>query len=44
MKITEGVCKYAAGRGTAEEEALKTGMERKSHEFSGNCRELYAKT
>ena len=43
MKITEDVRKYAAEQGIAEEEALKKGMEEKSHEFMEKGSELYAK-
>ena len=43
MKITEDVWKYAAEQGIAEEEALKKGMEEKSHEFTEKGSELYAK-
>jgi phosphomethylpyrimidine synthase len=38
MKTTEDVRKY-----TAEEEALKKGMEEKSREFTEKGSELYAK-
>ncbi|MEY2409359.1 MAG: phosphomethylpyrimidine synthase [Verrucomicrobiota bacterium] len=41
MKITEDVRKYAAEQGIAEEEALKKGMEEKSHEFTEKGGELY---
>ena len=43
MKITEDVRKYAAEQGTAEEDALKKGMEQKSREFVDKGSELYAK-
>src|SRR5215208_5233338 len=43
MKITEGVRRYAAEQGLAEEEALKKGMEEKSREFAEKGSELYAK-
>ena len=43
MKIAADVSKYAAERGSAEEEALKRGMEEKSREFTEKCSELYAK-
>jgi hypothetical protein len=43
VKITEDVRKYAAEQGIAEGEALKKGMEEKSHEFTAKGSELYAK-
>ena len=43
MKITEDVRKYAAEPGSAEEEALKRGMEEKSIEFVEKGAEVYAK-
>jgi phosphomethylpyrimidine synthase len=43
MKITEDVCKYAAEQAIAEEEALKKGVEEKSHEFTEKGCELYAR-
>ena len=43
MNTTENVRKYAAEQGTAEEEALKKGMEAKSKEFVGKGAEVYAK-
>ena len=43
MKTTEGVRKYAAEQGIAEEEALKRGMEEKSKEFVEKGAEVYAK-
>ena len=43
MKITEDVRKYAAEQATAEEDALKKGMEEKSREYSEKGNELYAK-
>jgi len=43
VKITDGVRKYAAEQGIAEEEALKKGMEEKSREFSQKGSKLYAK-
>jgi phosphomethylpyrimidine synthase len=42
MRITEDVRKYAAAQGSAEEEALKKGMEEKSKEFTEKGSELYA--
>jgi len=42
MKITEGVRKYTAGQGVAEEEALKRGLEEKSKEVVGKGAEVYA--
>lgn len=43
MKIPEDVRKYAAEQGLVEEQALKSGMEKKAKEFSEQGRELYAK-
>ena len=43
MKIREDVWKYAAEQGIVEEEALKKGMEEKSHEFQEKGAELYSK-
>ena len=43
MKITEDVWKYAAEKGSAEEEALKKGMEEKSREFSEKGNEIYSR-
>jgi phosphomethylpyrimidine synthase len=43
MKITEDVRKYAAEQGIAEAEALESGMQEKSKEFSEAGAELYAK-
>jgi phosphomethylpyrimidine synthase len=40
---TEDVRKYAAEQGSAEEEALKKGMEEESREFTEKGSELYAK-
>ena len=42
MKIAEAVRKYAAQQGSAEEEALKKGMEEESREFTEKGSELYA--
>jgi len=42
MKITDGVRKYAAEQGIAEEEASEKGMEEKSREFTEKGCELYA--
>ena len=43
MTITEVARKYAIEQGIVEEEALKTGMEEKSREFTEKGSELYAK-
>jgi phosphomethylpyrimidine synthase len=43
MKTSESVRNCAAAQGIAEEEALKTGMEEKSREFTEKGSELYAK-
>jgi len=43
VKFAEVVCKYTAEQSIAEEEALKKGMEEKSHEFTERGSELYAK-
>ena len=43
VNITEGVRKYAAEQGVAEEEALQKGLEEKSREFTEKGSELYAK-
>ena len=43
MKITEDVRKYAAEQGVSEEEALKKGLESKSHEFVEKGAELYSR-
>lgn len=42
MKITEDVRKYAAEQGSAEEEALKKGLEAKSKEFVEKGAEAHA--
>jgi phosphomethylpyrimidine synthase len=44
MKITEDVRKYAAQHGLSDEDALKAGMEQKSHEFVSAGAEVYGKT
>jgi phosphomethylpyrimidine synthase len=41
MKTTEDVSKYAAAQGIAEEEALQSGMDQKSREFSEGGAEIY---
>ncbi len=43
MKVTKDVRKYALKLGTAEEEALKKGMEEKSREFAEKGNEIRAK-
>ena len=43
MKITEDVRKYAAEQGMSDEQALQSGMERKSRDFADGGAELYAK-
>jgi len=43
MKITEDVRKYAAKQSTAEDEALKKGMEERSKEFVEKGADVYAK-
>ena len=43
MKVTEVIRKCAAEQGIAEEEALKTGLEGESREFTENGREPCAK-
>ena len=43
MKITEDVRKYAAEQGMSENEALQSGMEQKSREFSEAGAEIYSK-
>ena len=43
MKIKNDIRKYAAEQGLAEEDALKTGMQEKSREFTEKGSELYAK-
>ncbi len=43
MKITEDVRKYAAEQELSEDEALRTGMEQKSREFSEAGAEIYSK-
>ncbi len=43
MKITEDVRKYAAEHGVAEEEALRSGMEQKSREFTEAGAGIYSK-
>jgi phosphomethylpyrimidine synthase len=42
MKITEDVRKYAAEQGLSEDDALRSGMEQKSREFSQAGAEVYA--
>jgi len=44
MKITEDVRNYAAQQGVSAEEALRKGMDEKSHEFVEKGAELYTKT
>jgi phosphomethylpyrimidine synthase len=43
MKITEDVRRYAAEQGLSADEALQTGMEEKSREFTEKGAELYTK-
>ena len=43
MKITEDVRKYAAEQQLSEDEALQSGMEQKSREFSEAGAEIYSK-
>jgi phosphomethylpyrimidine synthase len=43
MRITEDVRKYAAEQAISEEQALKRGLEEKSHEFREAGAELYSK-
>ena len=43
MKITEDVRKYAAEHGLSDEDAVKSGMEQKSHGFVSAGAEIYAK-
>jgi phosphomethylpyrimidine synthase len=44
MRITEDVRKFAAEQKLSEEEALRAGMEQKSHEFVSAGAEVYGKT
>ena len=43
MKITEDVRRYAAEQELSDEQALQTGMEQKSREFSEAGAEIYSK-
>jgi phosphomethylpyrimidine synthase len=43
VKITEDVRKYAAEQGTAEEEALQSGMAAKAREFTDSGGKIYQK-
>lgn len=43
MKITEDVRKYAAEQKVSDEEALRTGMEAKSHESAETGAAIYSK-
>ncbi len=43
MKITEDVRKYAAEQGLSENDALRSGMDQKSREFSNAGAQSYAK-
>jgi phosphomethylpyrimidine synthase len=43
MKITEDVRKYAAEQQVSEDDALRSGMEQKSHEFAAAGAEIYSK-
>ena len=43
MKITDDVRRYAAEQELSDEQALHTGMEQKSREFSEAGAEIYSK-
>ena len=43
MKITEDVRKYAAEQQLSEEDALQTGLEQRSREFTETGAEIYSK-
>lgn len=43
IKITEDVRKYAAEQGLADAEALRRGLEQKSHDFADAGAEIYQK-
>ena len=42
MSATEDMWQYAAEQGLSEEEALRTGMEEKTRQFSAKGSEIYA--
>ena len=43
MKITEDVRKYAAEQQLSEDDALQTGLEQRSREFTETGAEIYSK-